>query len=69
MTHIDPTPSDDDYLSDPATQVALDIHSVDGALAHIRRVFNEAPYLAAAFRDDLAEIGSEFTQLAHGGMQ
>lgn len=53
-----------DWFADPATQVALDIHGIDGALDHIRTIVNTTPYLAGAYRDDFAEIAAEFQRLA-----
>jgi len=54
----------EDPINEPATQAALDIHEIDGALSHLRELICREPYLAGLYRDDFAEIAAEFQQLA-----
>lgn len=58
------TLTEDDPLTAPAVQAELDLHTIDGALAHLRALLEREPWLAGAYRTDLAEIGSAFTELS-----
>ena len=54
------------FFDEPATGVELELHTLDGCIARIRSLVGASPWLAGAYRDELAQLSSDFTRLADG---